>query len=195
MLALLMIVGGVLLRLTPHIPNFAPIAATALFGGAYLNKRFAIAVPLIAMAISDYLLLYIHPFQSPYADFSHVYPITAMLSTTTPFIWGSFVISGLLGMWVKNHKKPVYILGACLVGSIQFFLITNFAVWEGGMYARGLDGLMQSYIMGIPFFRWTVLGDLFYTGVFFGAYELALMTAYRFKTQKSFVLDAEEEGH
>ena len=40
------------------------------------------------------------------------------------------------------------------------------------MYARGLDGLLQSYTMAIPFFRGTLLGDLFYTCVFFGGFEL-----------------------
>ena len=185
MLAILMIIGGVLLRLTPHMPNFAPIAATALFGGAYLSKRFALLVPLVAMAISDYLLLYIHPFQSPMVDFGHVYPITALFHATTVYVWGSFVVSGLIGMWLKKHKKPVFILSACLLGSIQFFLITNLGVWAGGMYSRGIDGLLQSYLMGLPFFRWTVLGDLFYTGVFFGAYEFALWTAYRLKTKKA----------
>jgi len=194
MLAILMIIGGVLLRLAPHIPNVAPIAATALFGGVYLQKRYAIIVPLVAMAISDYLLLYIHPFQSPMVDFSHVYPITALFGSSTAYVWGSFVISGLLGIWLRNHKKTVYILGACLLGSLQFFLITNFGVWAGGMYSRGLDGLMQSYVMGLPFFRWTVVGDLLYTGVIFGAYELAIWTAYRLQTQKVLAFEAEKEG-
>ncbi len=173
MLALLMIVGGIFLRLTPHIANFAPISAAALFGGAYLNKRFAILVPLVAMAISDYLLLYVNPFASPMVDFTHVQPITAMFHTTTVYVWGSFTLSGLIGIWLKNRTKPSNIIGASFLASLQFFLITNFGVWAGGMYSRGPDGLFQSYIMGLPFFRWTLLGDLFYVGVFFGAYELA----------------------
>jgi hypothetical protein len=40
------------------------------------------------------------------------------------------------------------------------------------MYARDLSGLMQSYIMGIPFFKNTLLGNFFYTAMFFGSYEL-----------------------
>ena len=173
MLAIMMIIGGILLRLLPHMPNFAPIAATALFGGAYINKRYAILVPLITMAISDYLLLYIHPFQSTMVDFSHIYSVTAMFHSATVYVWSSFVISGLIGIWLKKHKKPGYIFAACLLSSLQFFLITNYGVWAGGMYSRGFAGLMQSYIMGLPFFKWTILGDLFYTGVFFCSYEAA----------------------
>ena len=184
MLALLMIIGGVFLRLTPHIANFAPISATALFGGVYLNKRFAILVPLIAMAVSDYLLLYINPFGNPIVDFSHIQPFSAMFHTTTLYVWGSFVISGLIGIWLKNRVKPSNVIAASFLTSIQFFVITNFGVWAGGMYSHGIDGLLQSYIMGLPFFKWTLLGDLFYTGVFFASYEFAI----KFVKQPKFIL-------
>lgn len=174
MLAIVMIIGSILLRLAPHIPNFAPITATALFGGAYLNKRFAIFVPLLAMVISDYLLLYVNPYRYPFFDFSNMYPIQAMFHSTTLYVWGSFIISGLIGIWLRTRRKPTYIIGATFMASLQFFLITNFGVWAGGMYSRGLDGLAQSYIMGLPFFKWTILGDFFYMGVFFMTYELAI---------------------
>lgn len=179
MLAIVMILGGILLRLTPHIPNFAPISAVALFGGANLNKRFAILVPLLAVVISDYLLLYVSPFGNPIVDFSHLKPVTDMFHTTTLYVWGSFLISALLGIWLKNHRKPSNIIGATFLASVQFFLITNFGVWAGGMYNRDLDGLLESYLMGLPFFKWTLLGDLFYTGAFFGIYELAVGLARR----------------
>ena len=174
MLAIIMIIGAVLLRLVPHMPNFAPITALGLFGGRYMGKKFAIFVPLLAIMISDYLLLYISPY---HIDFSRVYPLTAMFHGTTLYVWGSFIISSIIGIWLRNHKKPIYVLGGATLASIQFFLVTNFGVWAGGMYAPGIDGLMQSYIMGLPFFKWTLLGDLFYTGVFFYSYELALRDA------------------
>lgn len=170
MLALALIVGGVLLRLIPHLPNFAPITATAMFGGAHLSKRWAILLPLAAMAISDYLLLYINPYK---IDLSRVYPLPAMFHSTTFYVWGSFIISGLLGIWLKDHRNIKNPIMVSLLASLQFFIITNFGVWAGGMYSRGLDGLLESYIMGLPFFKWTLMGDLFYTTVFFGTYELS----------------------
>ena len=176
MIELLMITGGVLLRLTPHIANFAPISATAIFGGAYLNRRFALLIPLLAMAISDYLLLYVNPFGNPLIAFKSIQPISAMFHSTTLYVWGSFMISGLIGLWLKSRVKPSNIIAASFLASIQFFIITNFGVWASGMYSRGLDGLIQSYIMGLPFFQWTLMGDLFYTGVFFGSYALAVRT-------------------
>ncbi len=183
MLAILLIIGGIILRLTPHMPNFAPIAAMALFGGAYLSKRFAIIVPLIAMAISDYLLLYIHPFQSPIVDFSRIYPLTAMFNGSTPFVWGSFVLVGLIGMWIKKHKNVRSVIFGSLASSALFFLITNFGFWlANDIYPKTVSGQIEAYVMALPFFKWTVLGDLFYTGMFFGAYEVALWTAKRFRT-------------
>lgn len=174
-LVLFLVAAAAFLRLVPHVPNFAPITATALFGGAYLSKRFAILVPLTAMALSDYLILYTNPFGYgglPSFDFSHIYPLSAMFHTTTAYVWGSFIIAGLVGMYLRNHKKAGYIVGASFLASLQFFLITNFGVWAGGMYSRGLEGLIQSYIMGLPFFRYTLLGDMFYTVMFFGIYEV-----------------------
>lgn len=154
MLVILMIIGAVVLRLVPHIPNFAPITAMALFGGVYLEKRWAILIPFLTMAISDYLL-------------------GSLFHSTTFYVWSSFLVSSLIGIWLRDHKKPQYIISASIFASIQFFIITNFGVWTSGMYSRGFDGLIQSYMMGIPFFRWTLLGDLFYSVTFFGIYELA----------------------
>ena len=181
-LVLFLVAAAAFLRLLPHVPNFVPIAATALFGGAYLSRRFAIAVPLSAMALSDYLILYINPFGPgglPSFDFSHIYPLSAMFHTTTVYVWGSFLTSVFIGMWLKNHKKVGYIVGASFLASLQFFLITNFGVWAGGMYSRDISGLVESYIMGLPFFRWTILGDIFYTTAFFGLYEIAMWLSKR----------------
>lgn len=175
MLAWLMVLGGTLLRLVPHLPNFAPISATALFGGAHLNKRFALVIPLVAVAFSDYLLLYINPFGNPVINFDKLYPLSAMFHSTTLFVWGSFVVSGLIGLALKKRCRPSNIVVASLAASIQFFLITNLGVWATtNLYSRGFDGLTQSYIMGLPFFKWTLIGDLFFSAVFFTAYELAL---------------------
>lgn len=168
-----MIVSGVLMRLIPHLPNFSSLSATAMFGGAHLKKRYAILIPLVAIAISDYLLLYVNPFNSPAVNLSRIHSINAMFHTTTPFVWASFAVSGLIGLWLRKNHKPSHIVLASLLASMQFYFITNFGVWAGGMYSRGLDGLFTSYLMGLPFLRWTLLGDLFYSGVFFGSFALA----------------------
>lgn len=163
-----------LARLLPHMPNFAPITAMALFGGVYLEKRYAFIVPLLAMLISDYLLLYVNPFTTPMFNFSHVYSPLALFHSALPAVYLGFIISGLAGLWLKNHKTPVYIVLAAAFCSIQFFLFTNAAAWMSGMYDRSIYGLWEAYIAGIPFFQGTLLGDFFYTTSLFGAYELGL---------------------
>lgn len=188
MLAVLIIVGGILLRLSPHLPNFAPISAIALFGGVYFSKRFALLVPFLAIIISDYLLLYINPFSYPMVNFSQVHPISEMFHATTLYVWTSFLISGLIGIWIRNKIKPSNIIKASFLASLQFFIITNFGVWAGGMYSRDLNGLLESYIMGLPFFKLTMLGDLFYTGIFFGSFELVQRVSQKYLPEKVFKL-------
>ena len=146
---------AVVARLIPHAPNFAPIAAMALFGGAYLNRGYALLVPVIALFVSDLFI----GFYSP----------VVMIS-----VYGSFVLVGLIGLWLRKQKSPRNVILAAVSSSILFFLLTNFAVWLGGWYPRSLNGLVECYTLALPFFRNTILGDLFYTGVFFGGYELVL---------------------
>jgi len=155
-MAIFFIIATVILRLIPHLPNFAPIAALALFGGTYLNKKYALLIPLLAMFFSDYFI----GFAEVWVTFS---------------IYLSFFLIGLIGLWLRNHRKLPNIAGASLAGSILFFIITNFAVFAATpWYPKTFQGLVQCYTMAIPFFRNTVLGDLFYVGAMFGLYELVL---------------------
>ncbi len=153
--ALLFIAIGVSLRLLPHPPNFAPILAIALFGGVYLSKKIAFVLPILAMMFSDIFIGY--------------YGIVLMIA-----VYGTFLLSVVLGFWLKKHKKWYTVGGTAILSAVLFFLVTNFAVWAfTPWYAKTLSGIIQSYIMAIPFFRNTLLGNLFYVTVFFGAYEIA----------------------
>src|SRR4030042_5385227 len=158
---LLIIFIAVSLRLIPHVPNFTPIAAMALFGGVYLNRKYALLVPIVAMLVSDLFI----GFYSPIVMFS---------------VYGSFVLTGLIGLGLSKRKSPTNVIFAAIGSSLLFFLVTNFAVWFA-WYPKNLVGLTTCYTLAIPFFRNTLLGDLFYTGVFFGGYELVLRFAKRAK--------------
>jgi len=167
------ILGCIALRLIPHLPNFSSISATALFAGTRLPRRYAFILPLIIAIVSDYLLLYVNPFSTPILDLSGIKPISAMFHATTLYVWSSFLVSGLIGLWLRRHFKASNLVLASLITSLQFFLITNFGVWAAGAYGRGIDGLITSYAMGLPFLRWTMLGDLFYSSIFFSIHALA----------------------
>jgi len=141
---------AVVARLIPHAPNFAPIGGLALFSGANFKKKSALLIPLVAMFFSDIFLGF---------------------HKTIPYVYVSFVIIALIGGLIKNNKWQS-LLKASLVSSVLFFLITNFGVWATGtMYQKNLSGLMQSYAFGIPFFRNTLISDLFYTFSFFYGYR------------------------
>jgi hypothetical protein len=149
-------------RLVPHPPNLTPVAALALFGGAYFSNRIAaFAVPLAAMLLSDLALGLIH-----YG--------TAIFSSM-PFVYASLVLTVLLGLWVRRRRcSPVAIAGAALASSILFFIISNFGVWlQWNLYPKTLEGLAACYIAAIPFFRNTLAGDAVFTLVLFGGFALA----------------------
>jgi hypothetical protein len=155
MFSYLIILIGALLRVIPHPANFAPIAAIALFGGTYIkNKKLALVLPLFAMIISDFFI-----------GFDSL--------QWRLLVYGSFALVGLIGFLIRKNKKLATIFGGTLAGSIVFYLITNFAFfYSPSMYPHDLSGIISSYINALPFFRNSLAGDLFYVGVFFGAYEL-----------------------
>lgn len=146
-------------RLFPHIPNFTPLAAMALFGGVYLSdKRLAIIVPLIAMFISD-----------------------AALEATTGwgfhntmiYVYIGFILTSLIGMQLRNNTSVLSVGTASILSSVLFFAITNFGVWAASGFQMGIAGLGTTYILGIPFFGPTLSGDLFFNAILFGSFYLA----------------------
>ncbi len=155
-MAYLFVIIGVLARLIPHPVNFAPILAIALFGGTYLNKKTALWVPMSALVISDLFL--------------GTYSPLLML-----FVYASTLASGLLGLWLRNHKSVANLVAASLLSAVIFYLLSNFGVWvrPHSGYPHSWSGLVECYVMALPFLRNTVASNLIYTAVFFGAYELA----------------------
>jgi hypothetical protein len=155
----LLVIGGMILaaaasRLIPHPPNFSPITAMALLGGACLvEKRWAFVVPLAALFASDILL-----------GFHRLIPV----------VYGSFALIVCLGLWLRTRRTAVPIACAALAGSLLFFTLTNFGVWAlGTMYPKTTEGLLACYVAAVPFFGNTVLGDAAYVLVLFGGLALA----------------------
>jgi hypothetical protein len=121
------------------------------------------------MLVSDYLLLYVSPFAG--ASLTVFHPPWDVYHDTLPYTYASLGVSALVGWQLRHNVKPLAVTAAAMLCSIQFFLITNAAVWLEGAYDRGVYGLWQSYVAGIPFFKGTLAGDLFYTAAFFSSYE------------------------
>lgn len=148
-----MIFAAAFVRLIPHPPNFAPVAAMALFGGAYFSKKWAaFLVPIAAMFFTD-LILGFHE--------------------TMWAVYLSFALIVVIGMMMLKEKKIGNIFFASVISSVSFFIITNFGAWlSSGIYPKTTTGLVTCYTAAIPFFHQTLLSDLFFVGVLFGLYHL-----------------------
>jgi hypothetical protein len=156
---LLLVTGIVLaaaaLRVLPHPLNFAPIGALALFAGAYFSsRRAAIAVPLLSLVAGD---------------------IFTGFHRLIPYVYASFLVSIAIGFLLRGRKSIVRISAATLAGAVQFFMITNFAMWASsiGNYPKNAAGLVECYLAGIPLFWNTLAGDAFYAALLFGVMALA----------------------
>lgn len=153
LVATIFIFIGAVFRLLPHPPNFTPISAIALFGGVYFSNKLSLTLPVLAMLISDIFLGFYQP--------------SLMLS-----VYGSFILCVILGFWLKKHKKWHTVLAGSIFCSILFFIITNFAVWAFTLwYPKTIGGFIECYALALPFFKNSLLGDLFYVAIFFGIYE------------------------
>ena len=102
-----------------------------------------------------------------------------------PYVYASFILIGLMGVYLKKNRSFGTLFTITLSSSLLFFFITNFGVWATGtMYAKNVYGLLQSYVMGLPFLRNTMLGDLFYTFAFFYGYQYSEIILRKFSFKK-----------
>ena len=132
----------VLSRLIPHPLNFTPVLAVGIFAGFYFKQFFlSTFIVIVSMFLGDI-----------YFGFHN----------TMLFTYVSLIVAVSLGLFIKKFKFTE-ILFTGLSSSICFFIITNFGVWlVSGMYENNLSGLLQSYIMAIPFFHNTLISTLLY---------------------------------
>ena len=147
--------------------NFAPLAAVALCGAAYLPRRFAFALPLAMLFLSDLVLNVFHYHQ----------PLLTV--EILPRYFALALIAGM-GCVLRGRAGVGSLLAASLAGSLVFYVITNTGSWlyEPG-YARTFLGWVQALTSGLPgypptwsFYRNTLLGDVFYTLLFAGCMAL-----------------------
>lgn len=146
-----LMVVGVLARLLPHAPNFTPVGGTSLFAGARLRSWQAYLLPLLLMAVTD-------PFVGGY-------------SSATPFVYGALMINVWLGAkLLRGTERPMRVGAAVAIGSLQFFVVTNFGVWLSfpTSYAHTSAGLAACYLSALPFYGRMLGADLLYSAALFG---------------------------
>lgn len=166
-----LIVAAALSRLLPHPPNFSPIIAIALFAGAHFaSRRWAVALPLIAMAISDIALAAVRG--GTWADYFSAAYLPSLLAN-----YGCIALTvGIALYGLRGKTNAPRVLGFSLGGSLLFFAVSNFAVWLTSHSVPGYPacsaGLAPCYVAALPFLQWTVLGTVAYAAVLFGGFTL-----------------------
>ena len=163
----LMVVLAALSRLLPHPPNVAPIAGMALFGAGYYSKKYwAYLIPIAAMWMSDLILNNVL--------FAQYFDGFVWFYSGSLFTYGAFALIVLLGSYTLRKKNIGTIIFSALGASVIFFLLSNFGVWlTSPLYAKSWAGLTTCYVAAIPFLQNTMVGDLAYTAVLFGLFELS----------------------
>lgn len=141
-------------RLIPHPANFTTVGATSLFAGSKLGAPWRYILPLVAMLVTD-LLIGFHD--------------------TMLYVYVSIVLAIFLGeKLLAGNPTTSRLATVALANSALFFIITNFGVWlSGTLYPPTTAGLIESYVMGLPFWRNMLVADLVFTVGFFKLYQLA----------------------
>ena len=137
------------LNVLPHAWHFTPVAASLLFFGAR-GSRHQMWIPVALLAATDVVL----------TRLIYQYPLSLDLLVT----WAWYGAIVWLGTNLREKATFWRVVGATVTSSVSFFLISNFAVWAvWNMYPKTFGGLMACYAAGVPFFRGTAVGDLFFS--------------------------------
>jgi len=147
-------------RFLPHPPNFACVTALGLFAGCYLAGRKAYLVPLAVLLISDCLG------QGLGIVGMGFYSPVAML-----FVYVGMLSSVPVGRWIANRQSMLRIPLGAVAGSCLFFVISNLGVWLAGWYSMTATGFIACFANAIPFFGYSLAGDLAFSALLFGAWE------------------------
>jgi hypothetical protein len=157
MFAYLLLLVAVLTRVLPHAGwmNFTAVGGALLYFGARRSWREMIA-PLAVLIATDY---YLTVFVYHYAFRWQWYAMT----------WAWYVAAMALGQILLKSRTTVVRAGAAaLLGPTSFFLLSNYAVWVGGMYPHTLGGLGACYVAALPFYRNDLISTAVVVGVAFG---------------------------
>lgn len=153
-LAIGLVLFGVMTRLVPHPVNFTALTALALWAPVlFRSKTLSFIIPLFVMGLTDAVLGF---------------------HSTMIYVYGAWILIGLFSLVAKPESSWLKAGAASLSGSLLFFGITNFGVWTTGeLYTPDFKGLVDCYVMAIPFLKNQILGDLLYTGLIgFGARQV-----------------------
>ena len=136
-------VGIVLLfRIIPHPPNFTPVIVLSL-NLPVIFGIWSIPFCILGFAITDYFIGF---------------------HSLMFWTWGALAFTGYTSKFCNKIYSRIVL---SFIGAITFFVISNFGVWiSGTLYEISVQGLLNCYIMAIPFFTNTLLSTIFFAVIF-----------------------------
>ena len=139
-LILLSSIGALFLfRFLPHPPNFTPVIAMAFYLPIFFGM-WCIPFLLLAFAITDFFIGF---------------------HSLLVWTWGSLALISLISKFSNNILSRLFL---SFVGAVMFYIISNFGVWfSGSLYQYSIDGLIQCYIMALPFFTNTFFSTIIFS--------------------------------
>jgi len=166
-------------RVLPHPYNFTPlIAVTLLSSFAISNRMLALVVPLMGFWLSDLFMNNV-VYAGYYSNFT-------IFNSGMIWTYGAILLVGLMGSSFINKISSGKVVLASLSGSTIFYIISNFGVWVlSPMYAKSVTGLIQCYTLALPFYGTSLIGDLLYSSLLFGAYQLVFSKNINFLISRS----------
>ena len=164
------VVLGADVNMSP-IAMFTPVGAMALFGGASFSQKWkSYAFPLLTLFISDIILM----------QFFHKEYASGLLYKGWIWNYASFILIVLLGQVMIKKASVGNVVMAAIGAALIHFLVSNFGVWASGStdittglpFTRDMAGLVKCYALGIPFMKYTLIGNVIYSAIFFGSFAL-----------------------
>lgn len=125
-------------------PNLEIITAASALAAVILRSKIAIVVPILSMIISDLII---------------------GNSSIFIFTWSAFALIGVASLFMTRfNKQPLkqvgYSFGFAIASSFTFFVVTNLGVWLQGWYPATLAGLIDCFLLAIPFYKTMLIGNL-----------------------------------
>jgi hypothetical protein len=147
-------------------PNCTPVGALGLYSGGRLRLWHAVVLTLAVLAVSDLGMYALYGYR-PFNRWAYI----------------AFLVYPLLGRLLARATVVVRVGVGSFLGALVFYLVTNFAVWytaseiPGSPYEPTPTGLLKCYIAALPFFGYTLAGDLGFSAAMFGAHAWLTRTA------------------
>ena len=142
-------------RVFSDIPNFTPTLSLIIFASYYFrNLTISSSIVLLSQIVSDIFIGF----------YSYIF-----------FVYGSFLVIIYIAPIIMKKLTTMSVLVTSVISPSIFFIISNFGVWfAGSLYTKDLNGLIECYVAGLPFYDESLLSTILFSYTIFIIYKLLI---------------------